>query len=84
MDFFKIYIIKTNACVTHVKLDSGGNGGTVTFIIFVGTCTLWKTPPESLIITRPYLGAFQFDVNLFISTFDVVGSVCFNPTGRCL
>lgn len=34
----KTYIPNTRACAIQLKLDAGGNGGTITFIIFVGTC----------------------------------------------
>lgn len=43
-------IAKTRFCVAHVKLDSGGNCGMATFIIFVETCaeiSLCQTLSES-------------------------------------
>lgn len=58
----KIHIAKTRACAFQVKLDSGGKGGTATFIIFVGThaeISLCQTIPESTIITLPCLGAYS-------------------------
>lgn len=63
----KIYIAKIRTCATQVKLDYGGNCGTVTFIIL---------EPKSSCVKRLSiclcLGFFKVYVN-FMSTYYVAG-----------
>lgn len=79
----KIYIAKTRACATQVKLDSVGNGGTVSFIIFVGTCAYPKSVcatdsrvPWLLLLLRRLREQCQFYSYLLCRTL-----IVFHPAG---
>lgn len=79
----KIHIAKTRACAFQVKLDSGVNGGTATFIIFVGThaeISLCQMTPES---TGYYSSLFNVNITLYKRVLCLM-LIVFNPASRRL